>query len=791
MSTDVAIRLGLEGVAQIRSGMNQVSKSFDAITTRAAKAGERLRAVGKDLSEFGKSAGVRVTAPIAAVGTAALLASDSVKKAMDSIRINTGASGEALKGMTSIAKDLAVTVPQSFQSIADVVSTLNTITGATGDTLQGLSRDVLDTARVLGEDAASAAGLFARNLKQFSIDAREGSQQLAFLFKVTQDTGIGFNKLSGLLNDYGTVLSNAGFTMKESAVLFGELDKAGLSVSRLMPGLNAAMRNWAKENKNIQAELSTTVDRIKNASSSTEALSIATDAFGAEGAQRLVKAIRNGSFELGNLKEKTDAVIPSIQDVTANTQTFSDKMAELGKRVTLAAAPLGDNLLVAFDKLQPSIDAVVGKVAEVIKAFNDLDPQTQKLIFQATALAAAVGPLAVLFGGVVFSIGALMSPIGLAIAGIASLAAGGLLLIKNWEKIKTTGAIIWEGVNNLVLRAIDGILAGFEKVTSLVPFVSAAFTKMRGTVQVEIDRSNAKISTMKSHLEGLGKQAEGTAGQAKLLGDSIGGLGDKALTAAEKFKGFNEGIAQLNGLFNEGVISAEQYGRGIQNLQDNFGSFGKAVSDVDNKVSTLNRTLNTAKKSADNLAASTRNAVSSSGGFGTSSIGGSSGGSGSTKRLFNSGIAGARASLVDRGLISESQFQSIIQSPPAGETFSDFFTRLKQTENRIIAQNQDVIRAADRNTQLSNFQRTFGTNARPFGGSFGTGGRATFSRPTFIQVGEQGPEQVDVTPLGRGKSSGNPVTVIFQGPNVIDDVSRRAFIRDIMQQMKSEGLRFG
>ena len=324
--TDVEIRIGLKGIEAVRG---------------------QLRTLGTDLTAFGRDMTTRLTAPIAAAGAGIVLSFDNIKKAMDSVQIATGATGQQLKELQDIARDVAASVPQGFQQTADVVSTLNTITGATGEQLRGLSRDVLDLSRVLGEDATANAAAFGQALQQFEVPLADSQRELALMFRVSQETGISFSGLTRRITEYGSVLKNAGFTMSESAVLFGELFKAGISVSRVMPGLNMAMRRWAQENRDVQAELAASVDRIRTAKDATEALAIATEVFGAEGAQRLVTAIRSGAFELDNLAERANAVVPSIQQATERTKTFGERMAELSAQVALALEPLGGALVEA------------------------------------------------------------------------------------------------------------------------------------------------------------------------------------------------------------------------------------------------------------------------------------------------------------------------------------------------------------------------------------------------------------------------------------------------------------
>ncbi|MGO1957216.1 phage tail tape measure protein [Microbacterium sp.] len=288
------------------------------------------------------AAGFAAVAAAAVVGTKALYeVGETFDEVSDSIIIGTGASGEALEGLTDAAKNVGTTVPVEFSAAGDAVASLNTYLGATGKPLEDMSAAVLDASRMLGEDGVSNADAFGRSMQQWQRPAEDGAEVLDSLFAGTQKYGLGLDDTIGHLNTYGAALQNAGFTMEESAALFGQLESGGLSVSRIMPGLNKSFRDWASEGKNLQDELGGTVESIKNAEDSTAALSIATDVFGAEGAQRMTTAIRNGTLELGDLSSALDGTAGTIADTAAETASFGENWTLFKNTALAAIEPVG------------------------------------------------------------------------------------------------------------------------------------------------------------------------------------------------------------------------------------------------------------------------------------------------------------------------------------------------------------------------------------------------------------------------------------------------------------------
>ncbi|WP_077623844.1 phage tail tape measure protein [Sediminibacillus massiliensis] len=397
-----------------------------------------LQGSAKKANNVGKKMSTYLTAPIMAVGAAGFAAADSLDQAYRNIRVGTGATGDKLEGLKDTFKDVFESVPDSADQVSNALSTINTLTGATGDQLGDLTKGVLDASRTLGEDGVANSEAFGRAMKQWQIPADEGVGQLDHLYKMTQDYGVGLGELSGQLTTYGSVLGNAGFNMQESAEFMASLESNGIAVSRIMPGLNKSFRDWASEGKNSRDELEKVVKKIRETEDSQEALSLATETFGAEGAQRLMTAIKNGAIpafdELGDSMEGSQGL---INETTEETKTIGEQFQELKNQSMTALEPLGQTLLnLAKDALPPLISAVQ-KVAEW---FANLSPTAQIVIMVVGAIIAAIGPLLILLSSLSLVVMGLSAPFlmwtGIIVGVIAIVAVLATVIVKNWSKIQ-------------------------------------------------------------------------------------------------------------------------------------------------------------------------------------------------------------------------------------------------------------------------------------------------------------------------------------------------------------------
>ncbi|MGP4074194.1 phage tail tape measure protein, partial [Piscibacillus sp. B03] len=459
------------------------------LTTNLDQFSDKMNNMGDTLTGFGQTMSMRVTAPIVATGGLALGAADKVEQAYRDIRVGTGATGEALDELEESFDNVFTSVPDGAEQVAGALANLNTFTGATGSVLEGLTKRVLDVSRLLKEDATQNAQTFGEALKQWQLPAEQGADVLDYMYKLTQDYGVGLGELNSQLTNYGSVLNNAGFEMDEAAHFMASLESNGIAVSRIMPGLNKAFRNWADEGKNSREELENIVETIVETEDKQKALSLATETFGAEGAQRLMTAIRNRAIPaFDELAEGAEGAKGSIETTAEETKTMGEEFAEIRNKAIRGLKPAGEILLtVARDHLPPLIEGVTN----LAEWFDELDTSTQKTILSTAGFVAAIGPVSLVLGttfkaistvtggmaalsGIIGRAGGagllgriagfgLGGPVGLAIGGLTALGAG-IYAVKN--RSEELSEVSYEKVRQMEdeINATDELITRFEEL---------------------------------------------------------------------------------------------------------------------------------------------------------------------------------------------------------------------------------------------------------------------------------------------------------------------------------------
>lgn len=313
----------------------RLDRATGKLQQQQERAGARLERTGRTLTRT-------LTPAAAATGAAFAAMSQEADAGLDNIRSKTGAAGERLEGYGDSMRAVKGRVLADMGTIGSALGDLQTLTGAEGDALEELTEHTVKASEAMGEDAAGNAELFGQAMQQWDVPVDRGTELLDGLVGLTQQYGGSLSDLLSNLNEYGPVLKNANLSTEESAELMARLNAEGISFSRISPGLNMAFRRWAEAGKAPREELARVVEQMQEAETSTEALAIASEVFGAEGAQRVVAAARAGALEVGTLGDAMEGTRGKVDDLHADSLNLIDRLQIIKNRAQAAITPFAD-----------------------------------------------------------------------------------------------------------------------------------------------------------------------------------------------------------------------------------------------------------------------------------------------------------------------------------------------------------------------------------------------------------------------------------------------------------------
>jgi phage-related minor tail protein len=430
---------------------NTVSITVDADTTKAEN---NVKGMGGKMKTAMKGVAM-ASGAITLAAAAAVTLGQEYQEATNTIAAGTGATGEQLEGLTDSFKNVWTDVPQDAAAVSSALADVNTELGFEGEKLEEVTKAFLDAGRVMGEDTAPLIKAVTDSLIAFGEDADGAEISLDRLMVASQAVGVPMTQLAQTVVDFGPQLATMGLNVDEATALVANMEAAGLSASKMMPGLNTAVKKLTSEGiTDISAGLKDMIDRIKNAETESEGLALATDLFGAGAGVRFKDAIDKGVFSLSDMISAMEAGDGKVKEMAASTLTTSDKFDILKNRVKASLTPIG-NFANSIGPMVIMIPALATGISAMAASQTIATAATWLQTAAMTALNVAMGP------------------IGLVILGIA-LAIGGIILaFKNWDKImgviKTaidTLKTTWDTVFGAIKRSFDTIVGAMETAYS-------------------------------------------------------------------------------------------------------------------------------------------------------------------------------------------------------------------------------------------------------------------------------------------------------------------------------------
>ena len=454
------------------------------------------------------------------IGKALLDIGGSFDEMRDTIVIGTGASGEALEELVGIAQDVATTVPVSFGQAGDYIQDLNTRLGLTGDDLRDVATQLgaLDS-MIGGVNVETLSGAFAA----WGIAAEDMSGEMDYLFTVSQNTGISFDALTGIMEKNAPAMQALGFSFEETANMAGLLDKAGMDASGTMSRMNRALVELAGDGGDASAAFEDVIAQMEGyieAGDTAAALDLAETLFGTKGAAQFVGAVESGALSLDDLRDAALGAGDGIMGTYEATASWAEKFDVLKNKAAVALEPLAtfafdalgagiDMVTQAFDAMAPVVEPLIETLGAVLAdtvlpgvqtAIETLSPVIEDLgtVF-GTAATLVVDAVAGILNFVVPTFNTILSVTVDVWEGIKTTIEGVVGFVTSldfegmaeslsgiWEGIKSTASSVWEGIRSVASTVWDGIKSAIEgPINTAKSTVKGAIDAIRGFFDFE------------------------------------------------------------------------------------------------------------------------------------------------------------------------------------------------------------------------------------------------------------------------------------------------------------------
>lgn len=490
-STEIQIDFGVRGFGDVKKADDALDDLGDKAKVTGDKIddfGDKVKPTTDDVDDLGDKAkdtgdkvegfGAKMGAAFAALGGAAIIGQvgtmfwdmgNQYEGAMNQIAASTGTAGQSLAGLEDVASAVYVNnFGESWDDVANSLSTVKQMTGATGDELQYMTESAIGLRDTFGYDVNESIRSVDTMMDNFGITSEEAFNLLA------QGQQNGLDKSGEMLdtiNEYSSQFGALGFTVDDmfetmNSGLEGgawNLDKVGDAVKefniRAKDGSKSTSEafqaldmdagkmaeTFAKGGPAAQDAFQTVVKEISAIEDPIKRNEIGVALFGTQFEDLEVKAFS----ALGNTGTKFDQTVDSMERI--NAVKYDTPMQ--------AIAGIGRQLEVGI--VQP----IMQMVMPAINAFATWASNNMPII------TAAIGGLAVAFGvlgavimfTVVPAVWAMMAPLLPVIAIALAIGAVAGVIIWAWQEFDLSWSKIWTNVTNFAMTAwetVSGYLIG-------------------------------------------------------------------------------------------------------------------------------------------------------------------------------------------------------------------------------------------------------------------------------------------------------------------------------------------
>ena len=582
--TEAEIRRLTEQLYRMQSAWTQAGESLTAIS-------KKCETISKAMTKAGKSLTTHVTAPITALGTAAVKASIDYEYAFADVRKTVDATEEEYDRLSQSVKQMSTEVAASAEDIAEVMSIAGQL-GIENEHLAEFTRTMIDlgnSTNMVAADAASQAARFANIM---------GMSQNEF-----QNLG---STLVDLGNNYATTESEI---MAMSLRLAGAGKQVGLSESQIL-GFAAALSSVGIESQMGGSAFAKALIKMEIAAATGgEALEDFARVSGMSASQfkDLWGRDAAGAFQafivgLSKMDEEGVSAIKTLDDIgiaeirlrdtllraTNATELFSKTQdtankawakntaltEEANKRYATTKSRLTNlkNTALMFarqigDDLNPTIQQIIDKANDLLQQFLSLDKSQRQAIVKWAAFAAAVGPVVLVLGKVVGAVGTVTGAMGKAFTALGkfsakvSMAGGGL-----GGFIKTLAS------SKLAMAALAAALVyGAIKLVDYASGAKAAREALEGMAKTAKSWKETEAETFYGKSEGLSFFGMTKDDFNRTVGDSRDWMNGLLAVWSDGKKETNEIVTEWTDSFKSLTASARDELTSLKDTADQAG----------------------------------------------------------------------------------------------------------------------------------------------------------------------------------------------------------------------------
>lgn len=455
-------------INNLKTVQNETDKTQKSISNDFTRAGIAITNAGKSLTAGLTVPLIAITKNIVSVGMA-------FDKEMSNVQALSGATGNDFDRLRNKAREMGSTTAYSATEAAQALSYMALAGYSTQEMVDSLS-GVLYLAGASQLDLATTSDIVTDSITAFGLTAKDTDRFVDVMAATMSSSNTSTYQMGEAFKYVAPVAGALGFSVEETSVAIGLMADQGIKASQAGTTLRRALSNLvAPTDKQAQAmeELGIEVtnsdgsmkslDEIMHILRSSmgdltraEQVQAASTIFGTQAYNGML-AVINASEESYN--ELTEAIQNSEG---AAQELYEIQQDNLAGSFAIMRSALEEAAISLSDILTPAIRAVVDWITNLINKFNSLSQNQKTFVVIIGLVAAAIGPLLIVFGKLITTLTAIATGTTAVQLKIKALNAA-------WQESAARAALVSaaQGVYNTVIAVYTGQMTAAQAITKV------------------------------------------------------------------------------------------------------------------------------------------------------------------------------------------------------------------------------------------------------------------------------------------------------------------------------------
>lgn len=402
-------------ISGFTGNMKTAFQDYDSMINRMESAtGTSARNIGATLQQVGTAWSVGITQPLTDAGLAIYDVASTFDSNMSAVQAITQSTGDEFNALRETAIQLGQDTVFSSSEVSEAMVNMGKAGWDSTQIINGMS-GVLDAASASGERLSTVSTIMADAITNFGLSADESAHVADVLTQAANAGTISISDLGESFKYIGPVANTLGFSFEDVNTALLGMSKSGIKASQAGTSLRGLMDNLVNPTDKCATAMEQLGLEITNSDGSFKSLDeILTQLRGSmsnltdeqKGYYASVIAGRTGMSGLLSLvnlsQEEYDALAASIDNCGGVAQQTADIMRDnLANDVEQLTGSLESLAIQLMDNVEPYLRKFVQWLEQLVDWFAKLDPSIQVAITAIAALAAAMGPVLIILGGII------------------------------------------------------------------------------------------------------------------------------------------------------------------------------------------------------------------------------------------------------------------------------------------------------------------------------------------------------------------------------------------------------